>query len=92
VSCGDTNFYFSNENTIFLTVIYLVDHFFENVDVPDSKRVVFQLLKYFNHSLKMVTQKYKIDAIWDTVFIKKYIFGLLILITKKLNSLSLQNI
>jgi len=38
MSCCDTNFCFLNENTtLFFTVNYLADIFFENVDVLISK-------------------------------------------------------
>jgi len=52
----------------YLTVNYLENIFFENVDLPNStfKWVVFQLLKCLYYKDKsLVVQKYKIDVTLD---------------------------
>jgi len=43
VSCGDTNFYISNENLSFFTLNYLADNFIENVVVLQEKRKFISL-------------------------------------------------
>lgn len=51
MSYDDINFLFSNENSSFITVIYLVEIFSKNVDIPYSKfeLVVSQQNVYAKH-------------------------------------------
>jgi len=61
MSYGDTNFYFFKWESIFITVNYLMDTSFENVDVPNSEfeRILQNVFTYLLIRIKMVLQNTK---------------------------------